>query len=476
MNGKGVVKRGQFKFSVEPTLVEPALKEDVTSWVRTLMEGSENWDLLIDYFEKLTEVTALNQATIGVFFDADFGEFVVHCLRNRPSSRPVVAIFHLLTRLIAYDEDILHFFDEKGIMELAGTMVTQDDVYLQEYALNIYCQMIVCHQENDPIPFDVPQICEWVDFVLSKLVSSKVVIEMAHLLKMLIKYRDFERYLPGILGAMAKLGSKVGNSEVLGIIADAVNMVAYCLDDPFLMIYNEGLINLFNAYIANESSVRRKILYLAPYLEALRRFLWKCRTATKLGLVMAQVQRMGFTRLIDMVMNESIVISNNAIELICEILSIEGKTGIDERRGRESMRVLATRDQFQEIVAELIKTFDDNPFDRKVSIARLIQALLKANVSSCYTLVMEMEFMANISDMAACTADTAVLKVLVSLVTSVVSVAKGCDELRMVQDQLVEHQITEFVMSLMEVNDSEIAYYVSKYDQLMREIEDDDDA
>ena len=478
MEEKRAGKRGVVKFGADPALVEPSLKDDVTSWVRTLMEGSENWDLVIDYFEKLTEVADLNQATIGVFFDGEFGEFVIHCLRNSPSSRPFVAIFHLITRLIAYDEDILRFFDEKGLMELAGRMVTQDDVNLQEYALNIYCQMMVCHQENDPIPFDVPQICEWVDYVLDRLVSNRVVVEMAHLLKMLIKYRDFERYLPRILGCMAKLGSKVGNSKVLGIIADAVNLVVYCCDDPFFMIYNEELINLFTAHIANESSVRRKILYLAPYLEVIRRLLGQCRSCKRLELVMAQVQRIGFTRLIDMVQNESVVISNNAIELICEILSIEGNTGIDERRGRESMRVLAAKGKFDKIVADLIETFDDNPFDRKVSIARLIQALLKAHVFSCYTKVMETEFLANVSNMAACTADTAVLKVLVSLVTSVVSVAKRCDELQMVQAQLVEHQISEFVMSLVEVNDSEIAYYVSKYDRLMREIngEGSDDA
>ena len=46
-----------------------------------------------------------------------------------------------------------------------------------------------------------------------------------------------------------------------------------------------------------------------------------------------------------------------------------------------------------------------------------------------------------------------------------------CGEFEMFKEKLNDHEVSEFVYSLMETDDPDIAYYVQKYDEIMKEIE-----
>ena len=450
--------------------VEQCLENDVIEWKMQLMSGPQSEDFAVDCFEKLADAAVLNRKSISVIFTEEFGEFIVGFLRTTPSLRSAVAVFHLLTELLSYDEGIIEYFDKSNIMELAGTMVSQDHNDLQRYSLHIYCQMLVCHQENSPIPFDIEVVCSWADMILNKLVTNTVLIEITQLLKQWIKYRDFHRHLRLILHTMWRIGNTFRNNEILGIIADAMNMLIYCDDQYFYRMYNEGLISLMNRHIADESDVKLNLPYLAPYLSMFAHALVVC---SKPERVVIQLSRLGFDRIIEMMLNENRVISINAMHVIDGILLVEGDGSTTQAlmRGCESMRVMAGKPDFIRIITDLVETFDDNPFDRKIAIAQLLKGLLGASNFTCYQILMEHEFFGSIKDLAAGTANINILKMLISLVHDIIFVAKMCGEVEMVKEQLNDHEVSEFVYSLMETDDPDIAYYVQKYDEIMKEIE-----
>lgn len=460
------------QLTADVNVIEQCLKEDIIEWKMQLMSGPQSEDFAVDPFEKLADAAVLNKASISVIFTEDFGEFIVSYLRTGASLRATVAVFHLLTELLSYDEAIIEYFDKSNIMYLAGTMVSHENNALQRYSLHIYSQMLVCHQENSPIPFDIDVVCTWADTILNKRVTKPVLIEITQLLKQWIKYRDFHRFRTLILRTMWKIGSTFRNNDVLGIIADAMNMLIHCDDRYYYEMYNEGLITLMNHHIADESNLKLNRPYLAPYLSMLAHALVVCSRPER---VVIHLCCLGFDKVVEMMLNENRVVSMNAMHVIDSILEIEGDGCAMQTltRGCESMRVMSGKREFLEIITGLVETFDDNPFDRKIAIAQLLKGLIGASNFDCYVVLMEHEFFGNIKDLAAGTANVSVLKMLISLVHGIIRIAKMCSEVEMVKEQLKDHEVSEFVYSLMETDDPDIAYYVSTYDEIMNEADSD---